>query len=164
VRAPGPRARGGPRGYDPATLRLAPPAPPSATAPPAAVRYPLLAAYLLAGLGSVVTDFSLFTLLTRTTALSPVGAHVISRPLGAVTCFVLNRRFTFRSAGPLAPEFVRFWCVFGVSLALTSGLIAVFCGPLGLAPVPGKALAEALAVVFNFLALKHWTFRRSPAT
>ncbi len=128
------------------------------------MRYPLLAAYLFAGLGSVATDFSVFTLLTGTAGLGPVGAHVVSRPLGGVTCFLLNRRFTFRSAGPLAPEFVRFWCVFGVSLTLTSGLIALFCGPFDLAPLPGKALAEAIAVVFNFLALKHWTFRRSPAT
>ena len=145
-------------------MLLAPSSPPLEHASPPARRYPLLAVYLLAGLGSLVTDFSVFTLLTETTDMSPVGAHVISRPLGAVTCFLLNRRFTFRSAGPLAPEFVRFWCVFGVSLALTSGLIALLCGPFDLEPVPGKALAEAIVVVFNFLALKHWTFRRSHAT
>lgn len=151
-------------------MPLAPPrlppasAAPAATAAPVVRRRPLLFAYLLAGLGSVTTDFSVFTLLCGAFDATPLGAHLVSRPLGGLACFLLNRRFTFRSAGPLAPEFVRFWCVFGASLALTSGLIALFCGALGLPPLPGKALAEALAVVFNFLALSHWTFRRSPAT
>ena len=131
-----------------------------AQAPDARRGLPLLARYLVAGIGSFVTDFSVFAFLTGRFGMEPLGAHAVSRPLGGLTCFLLNRRFTFRSTGSLPGEFARFWCVFGVSLALTSGLIALLCGPVGLAALPGKALAESIAVAFNFLALSQWTFRR----
>jgi putative flippase GtrA len=119
----------------------------------------LLARYLAAGVGSFVTDFSVFAALTARAGLTPLAAHGVSRPLGGVACFLLNRRFTFRSKGAIAGEFARFACVFGASLALTAGLLALFCGPFGLPPLAGKGLAETLAVAFNFLALRHWTFR-----
>lgn len=131
-----------------------------AHAPDARRGLPLLLCYLVAGIGSFVTDFSVFALLTDRFGMEPLGAHAISRPLGGLACFFLNRRFTFRSTGPLPREFARFWCVFGGSLALTSSLIALLCGPVRLAALPGKALAESIAVAFNFLALSRWTFRR----
>jgi putative flippase GtrA len=135
---------------------------------PRIARWPGLdaARYLLASLASVGVDFSIFSLLTAGYlsgghGLDPLVAHAISRPLGGLTCFYVNRSWTFRARGrrPMPVQLARFWCVFGVSLVLTGGLIEVFCKGLGLPPVPGKALAEAMVWVFNFLALKHWTFR-----
>jgi len=125
---------------------------------------PVFPRYLLAGLGSFLADFSVFGLLTGAAGVDPLIAHLVSRPLGGVTCFYLNRTWTFRSTGPVSIQLVRFWCVFGVSLALTEGLLAVFCKWMGLPPIPGKGLAEAIALVFNFLALKHWTFGWSQET
>lgn len=118
----------------------------------------LLALYLLSGLGSFATDFSAFTLLTLGAGVDPLVAHLVSRPLGGVACYLLNRRFTFRSTGRVPPEFLRFVAVFSASLLLTEGLLAVFCKVLGLGPLPGKLLAEGIALAFNFLALRHWTF------
>ena len=120
---------------------------------------PAFVRYLVAGLGSFVTDFSVFTLLAVPAGVDPLIAHLVSRPLGGLTCFYLNRTWTFRSSGPVPIQMARFWCVFGVSLALTEGLLALFCKGIGLPPVPGKALAEGIALTLNFLALKHWTFR-----
>ncbi len=116
--------------------------------------------YCAAGVLSAAVDFSVYKALIALAHMDPVAAHAfISRPLGGITCFTLNRAWTFRSRGSIPPQFLRFWCVFGVSLLLTAGLLALFAKGLGMWPVPAKALAEALAFVFNFLALKHWTFR-----
>ena len=51
--------------------------------------------------------------------------------------------------------------LFAASLAWTEGLLALFVRVLWLPPLPAKALAEGIAVTFNFLALKHFAFRAS---
>ena len=116
--------------------------------------------YALTGFAAAGVDFSLFWALTRVLRFDPLVAHLISRPAGGLTCFLLNRRFTFRATGAAVPgQLLRFGCVFGASLLLTEGLLALFVRGMGLPPVPAKALAEAIVFLFNFTALKHWTFR-----
>jgi putative flippase GtrA len=128
-------------------------------------RLPILRAsfvrYSLAGCGSLVVDFSVFALLTMAFHVEAVRSHMVSRPLGGLTCYLLNRHFTFQAVGrgSAHQQFVRFWCVFFFSLGLTAGLLALFVKALGMPDLLGKALAEGIAFVFNFLALKHWTFR-----
>ncbi len=119
--------------------------------------------YVLVGLGSLATDLSLFALLTHGAELDPLVANLISRPMGGLVCYLLNRRFTFRSTGAVPGELARFTAVFLVSLGLTEALLALFCHVLTFGPVVGKDLAEACAFFFNFFALKHFTFRRSRA-
>jgi len=116
--------------------------------------------YLVVGAASAAVDFSVFKLLDWL-RVDPLLANPVSRPLGGLTCFLLNRSFTFRAAGrsPAAIQFTRFWCVFGASFLLTEGLLALLCKVLGMPGFPAKMLAEAIALLFNFLALKHWTFR-----
>lgn len=122
-------------------------------------RLPVFARYLLAGVGSFVADFAAFLALTAGAHVDPLLAHLVSRPLGGVTSYCLNRRWTFGSTRRVAPEFARFACVFGASLALTEALLALFCRGLGLRPGLGKVLAELTALSVNFLALRHWAFR-----
>lgn len=116
--------------------------------------------YAAAGVGSFVVDFAAFAGLVHVGGVDPLWAHAVSRPLGGLACWWLNRRFTFRSAGRVPGELLRFALVFGASFTLTEGLLALFCRGLDLAPLVGKVLAEAVAFLFNFLALKHFTFRR----
>ncbi len=117
--------------------------------------------YLLAGLASLATDFSLYALLTHGAELDPLVANLVSRPIGGLVCYQLNRRFTFRSTEAVPGELARFTAVFLVSFGLTEVLLGLFCHVLTFGPVVGKDLAEACAFFFNFFALKHFTFRRS---
>ena len=120
---------------------------------------PTFARYGLAGLGSLAVDFLVFVLLTGVAGTNPLVAHLVSRPLGGLTCFHLNRRWTFASSGPFLGDLGRFACVFGASLGLTEALLALFWAGVGLPAVVAKGLAEGIAVVFNFLALSRWAFR-----
>jgi len=116
--------------------------------------------YLLAGTVSFAVDFSVFATLSRL-GVDPLIVNLLSRPLGGLTCFLVNRMWTFRATGrgPAALQFTKFCCVFGISLVLSEGLVALFVRGFGISPTPAKAVAEALVLVFNFLSLKHWTFR-----
>ena len=119
--------------------------------------------YGAAGIGSFVVDLAVFVALVEGGGTDPLWAHAVSRPLGGVACWWLNRRFTFRSTGRVPGELLRFAVVFGVSFALTEGLLALFCRGLALAPLVGKLLAEGIAFLFNFFALRRFTYRRKPA-
>lgn len=125
----------------------------------AAPSAPAFVRYLASGLGAFAVDFSAFAFVTHGAGVDPLVAHLVSRPLGGVACYALNRRFTFGSDAPVAPELLRFVGVFFASLALTEGLLALFLVVAGLPALLGKALAEGIVVVFNFLALKHFAYR-----
>ncbi len=117
--------------------------------------------YLLAGLASFATDYSVFLVLIDILRLDEIPSHWISRPIGGVVCFLINRRWTFHAIdrGLLRVQIARFWLVWGMSYALTTGLLALFSKVVGLPAEAAKPLAEGLAVIFNFLCLKFWTFR-----
>ena len=117
------------------------------------------ARYLASGVGAFVVDFSVFAALTHGAGVAPLAAHVVSRPVGGLACWALNRRFTFGSTAPVAPELARFVVVFLASLALTAGLLTLAVDGVGLPALVGKALAEGLAVVFNFVALRRFAYR-----
>ncbi len=117
--------------------------------------------YLAVGGVSAATDFGVFSLLVRQVEIHPLASHSISRPLGGLVCFFLNKYWTFRSGekGPLAGQFVRFWCVFAMSLGISTVLLWLFLKLFPSVPEIAKACAEAIVVAFNFLSLKYWTFR-----
>ena len=130
----------------------------------ACIRYLLqstLIRYLLAGTASFSVDFSVYSALHHLAGTDPLIAHLVSRPLGGVTCFLVNRIWTFRASGrgTAGLQFTKFWCVFAVSLFLTEALLALFVRGLSIHPDPAKVMAEGLVLIINFLCLKHWTFR-----
>lgn len=116
--------------------------------------------YSIVGAGSALTDFSVFTLLAYGLAFHPVLANAVSRPLGGLFGFTGNRYWTFRARGKAAlhVQFIRFWVVWGLSFTLTEGLLWLFHDGFGWEPIVSKAGAEGIAVIFNFLMQKYWTF------
>ena len=118
--------------------------------------------YLFVGLLSFATDFTIYSLLVGYGGgIHPLVANCISRPLGGFVCFFANKYWTFgnRSQKPASTQFIRFWCVFLMSLGLSEGLIWLFHDVLDTGPRSAKLIAEAVCVVFNYLCLRLWTFR-----
>lgn len=116
--------------------------------------------YVFVGMGAALTDFTVYTLLTRGLSIHPVIANAVSRPLGGLVSFTANRYWTFRGRGKAALhiQFVRFWVVWGLSFTLTELLIGLFHDGWHWEAVISKLCAESVAGIFNFLMQRHWTF------
>ena len=87
--------------------------------------------------------------------------NCISRPLGGLVCFYANKHWTFGNRGRhrTSTQFIRFWCVFLMSLGLSEALIWLAHDVLEVGPRASKLSAEAICVAFNYLCLRLWTFR-----
>jgi len=90
-------------------------------------------------------------------AVHPVSATVAGFMAGALTGYLLNRRFTFRSRCPHRYAVQRYLLVAGSGLSINTLIVAV-----GIATSLHYALAQAgatiLVVFWNFLANRYWTF------
>jgi putative flippase GtrA len=127
--------------------------------------------YLAAGLISLLVDLAVFKLLVsdaelldRTLTLPglhPLAANAVSRPIGGLVCFFLNKHWTFKSRGRKASgmQFLSFWAVWAVSWTLSEILIWLFHEILHWSGFSSKLLAECIVVAFNYLCLRFWTFR-----
>ncbi len=92
-------------------------------------------------------------------------AHFISRTIGGVSCFVLNRYVTFRSVESRGfwEDLVRFSILYGASFILSSVLVYLAVRAVHLAPVPGKVVAECTVFLFNYTVMKYWVMKpRTP--
>jgi dolichol-phosphate mannosyltransferase len=79
--------------------------------------------------------------------------------VAVVNNFVLNRRWTFRSSGPLHVEFGKFLTVSLAGLALNEVFFYLFRARLELHVMLSQLLAIACVLPFNFLLNKFWSFR-----
>jgi putative flippase GtrA len=117
--------------------------------------------YATVGVGAALTDHAVYILLACGLDLRAVVANAVSRPLGGLVGFTGNRLWTFRGCGKAAlpVQFARFWVVWGLSFTLTELLIWLFNEEFHWHKVVSKIGAEAVAVLFNFLMQKYWTFK-----
>ena len=117
--------------------------------------------YSLAGLLSGGVDLGLYAGLYHLLGVNPLAANLVSRTAGGLVCYFVNRYWTFGDRGTArsSVQFVRFWLVFLASLFLSEILLAAFYEGLEWPAVPAKLAAEGIILVFNFLALRHYTFR-----
>jgi putative flippase GtrA len=81
--------------------------------------------------------------------------------LGALNSYTLNRRWTFRSRGPRAPELARFLCVQAVGLGVNLGLLAGLVQGAGIRHVFAQLLAFPAASIITFALSRQWAFRSS---
>ncbi len=140
--------------------------------------------YLTVGIGSAITDFSLYGLLLRYAGLSPEVANLISRPCGGLFSFCGNKLWTFdrRQVQGTRRELTRFWIVWLVSYIASELLVWLFHVQFmrhdqlpvtlsamihhltGIRPDMVKVLpkfcAECLVGIGLFLSHRFWTFRR----
>lgn len=113
-----------------------------------------------AGVGFFNTglDFLVFIVLHAsgaTALLANCAAFLFSN----AASYALNARFTFGAADELTfGGYGRFLSVHLASLALSSAFIAVFAGLVG--ALGAKAVAAALALLWNYFASAHFVFRK----
>ncbi len=88
-------------------------------------------------------------------------AHFVSRSIGGVSCFLLNRFVTFRKAGiaGLWTDIVRFAILYAASFLFSSVLVYLYVEAARVSPVPGKVIAECTVFLFNYTIMKYWVMK-----
>ncbi|MGQ9661709.1 MAG: GtrA family protein [Kiritimatiellia bacterium] len=117
--------------------------------------------FVLTGIGSAITDFTVYALLTRVASLHPLIANMISRPLGGLFSFFFNKYWTFQNRGTARGivQFGRFGIIWLVNLALSELLVGLFHEVVGFGPLQSKIATELILATVTFCCLKLWTFR-----
>lgn len=112
------------------------------------------------GILSAGVDFGIYQLLLHFGLWADV-AKAISFICGTVTAYLLNRRWTFGSAGGAAPA-LRFAVLYGATFFVNVGVNALFlhllAGHRWQIPI-AWVIAQGTATVINFVLLRTVVFR-----
>jgi dolichol-phosphate mannosyltransferase len=120
----------------------------------------------LVGASGYVINLGVFALLVKAASVHHLIAAVLSFCLAVTNNFVLNRIWTFSDArgGHAGFQAARFFAVslgaLGINLAVLYGLVDVASAPV----VASQAIAIAVAMPFNFIGNKLWTFGSDAAS
>ena len=114
----------------------------------------------LVGATGYFVNLLVFTLLVDRVGVHHIVAAVLSFCVAVTSNFTLNRIWTFRArAGNAGFQAVRFFtvsvCALGVNLIVLYGLVDLANAPA----VVSQAIAIAVAMPFNFIGNKLWTFK-----
>jgi putative flippase GtrA len=123
-----------------------------------------------AGIGMLSTLAYAVLFLALSGAIGAAGANALALALTAVGNTAANRAFTFgvRGRAQLLRHHVRGALVFVLTLALTTGALAVL---RGLDPAPARAIelfvlvaASVTATITRYVALRSWVFTRASSS
>ena len=119
-----------------------------------------LTRFVAIGVLSAGVDFGIYHALYAM-GLFPSAAKAISFICGTTTAYLLNRRFTFQSAGGGA-RVAGFVLLYGITFAINVGTNALMLAVLPAMPLRVSAawvIAQGLATVINFVMLRTVVFR-----
>lgn len=117
--------------------------------------------FLISGSAAGLADLTVYTVLTKLFGLHPLQANLISRPLGGLVSFTLNKFWTFENRGRAATrhQALRYLCIWIASFAGSEALVGVYFKFLPLTAVPAKLAAEGTVGILSFFSQKFWAFR-----
>ena len=114
----------------------------------------------LVGASGYVVNLIVFAIANQALGVHHLAAAVLAFCVAVSNNFILNRHWTFRAGGGQAgPQAARFLTVSVAGLVINLLVLWLLVDVLDLAEVPGQALAVAIAMPFNFLGNRLWTFR-----
>ena len=97
-----------------------------------------------------------------------IGIHyllgsTLAFAVGALNSYTLNRRWTFHSHAPPAPELVRFLGVQAVGLGVNLALLTLLIEVVSIHHIFAQLLAFPAASIVTFALSRQWAFRsRTP--
>jgi dolichol-phosphate mannosyltransferase len=111
------------------------------------------------GVSGYVVNLAVFALLVKTVDVHYIGAAVLAFCVAVTNNFIWNRQWTFRAIGG-HPGFqaARFLAVSLGALGINLIALEVLVSAAELPEVASQALAVGIAMPFNFLGNKFWTF------
>ena len=117
------------------------------------------AKYVAVALLSAASDWVVFATLFAALSL-PIAAQAISRIVGAIVSFGINKYWSFQSPQhkQLPAEAWRFLVLFAASYALALSLFSALTFA-GLSPYVAKLISDTACFFFNFLIMRVWVYR-----
>jgi putative flippase GtrA len=123
---------------------------------------PTFARFALVGFSNFIVSYGVFRAALAAPLAFPMrtsAAQLMSYALATLWSLYWNRRFTFRSSGPLMKQARRF-IILQVSLALTSAaLIGLAVDHFGISPSVAWFAVMSVVTIVNFLLVKWWVFK-----
>lgn len=110
------------------------------------------------GVVNTLIDFGMFYLLTNL-AMPYLYAQTCSYGCGVANSYIMNKYWTFQTAGRNMTEMVRFIAVNLISLAGSVLFIYLLHALLGLPLMPAKVGATLVIMAAGFLGNKLWVFK-----
>ena len=117
------------------------------------------AKYVAVALLSAASDWVVFAALFAAFGL-PIMAQAISRVVGAIVSFGINKYWSFQSQQhkQVLAEAWRFLVLFTASYALALSLFSALTFA-GLSPYLAKLISDTTCFFFNFLIMRVWVYR-----
>jgi putative flippase GtrA len=123
------------------------------------------ARFALVGVTNFLVSLAVFVLAYRylpqaLQRLAPAAAvaNVLAWLAGMVNSFALNRSWTFRARGAIAPQAARFAVVNLAGLGLSTFLVYRLVDTMGLPELCVWVPTTVLVMIVNYLGCKHWAF------
>ena len=118
-----------------------------------------IASFVGIGVIAAIIHFGLLIGLVEGRWISPVPATLIGYIAGGMASYLLNRRHTYASTRGHGEAGWRFAVVAGVGFILTSALMALLNGLMGLHYLGAQLITTGIVLIWSFLAHKYWSFR-----
>lgn len=111
------------------------------------------------GVIAAVVHYGVLIALVEIGGMTPVVATLLGFLAAASVSYLLNRRFTFRSARPHRAAAPRFLAVASGGFVLNGAVMWLLNEHWGLHYLLAQAAATLLVLFWNFSANRWWTFR-----
>jgi dolichol-phosphate mannosyltransferase len=113
----------------------------------------------LVGASGYLVNLAVFAVLAEALDLHHVAAALGAFCVAVTNNFLLNRHWTFAAGdGHAGFQAMRFFAVSVAALTINLILLEVLVSETSLGDVASQAIAVAVAMPFNFLGNKLWTF------
>jgi putative flippase GtrA len=118
--------------------------------------------YVAVGAVSSAVYYALFTAIYLTTRnhLHYLAVPVLANLGCALATYPLQRRWVFRSTGPVVPGFLRFYVICLWALVFTYAGLPLLVELAHVPVLPAQALLIVTAPLINYQLSKLWAFRR----
>ncbi|MFZ2028777.1 MAG: GtrA family protein [Vitreimonas sp.] len=111
----------------------------------------------LIGILATVIHYSLLFSLVHGADVEPIVATTIGYAVSLIFSYILNRRFTFHVAGPVAASFAKFAVIYGVGLVLNAWIVDALA--VDDSVLAAQLVASTVVLFWNYLGARFVAFR-----
>lgn len=114
--------------------------------------------FALIGILATVIHYSILFGLVHGADVLPIIATTVGYAVSLVVSYVLNRRFTFHVATPIATSFAKFAVVYGVGMGLNAWIVDSLVA-MDAVLIAAQLAASTVVLFWNYLGARFVAFR-----